>query len=151
MAHKKKAPMAFQPASAQIPSTFRFEFDSANRILLARFEGWFTDELVAEAYRTVRKYSILTDARAGIWDMSAVTEFAVSSQFIRDLANQEPAMPDAFNRPRVIVAPTPAGFGLARMFQIAGEHKRPLLKVVHTIDEALTVVHAQSPHFEPLD
>jgi len=107
--------------------------------------------LVTEAYRRLRQYSILTDALLGIWDLSAVAEFAVSGQFIRQLANQEPAMPNAFTRPRVIVAPSPVGFGLARMFQIAGENTRPLLSVVHTMEQALTVIRIPSPHFEALD
>jgi hypothetical protein len=37
------------------------------------------------------------------------------------------------------------------MFQIAGESTRPLLQVVRTVDEALTALGAQSPHFEPLE
>jgi hypothetical protein len=37
------------------------------------------------------------------------------------------------------------------MFQIAGESARPLLHVVRTVDEALTTLGAQSPHFEPVE
>ena len=84
---------------------FRFEFDSVNKILLLRFEGRLTDELLTELYWTVRRYSTATDASAGIWDLSPVTEFAVSPECIRDMANREPAMPDATRRPRFIVAP----------------------------------------------
>ncbi|MGO9576966.1 MAG: hypothetical protein ACLPTQ_21865 [Terriglobales bacterium] len=129
---------------------FRFEFDPANKILLMRFEGPLTDESLAELYRAIRTYSIATDARAGIWDYSSVTEIAVSAEHIRQLASQEPAMPDATRRPRIIVAPTAVGFGLSRMFQIAGESKRPLLRVVRTLDEAFAALDIQSPHFEPL-
>ena len=143
--------MALQPSNSWIPSTFRFEFDWTNRVLLARFEGQLTDELLGDSYRSIRKYSLLTDALLGIWDVSAVDEFAISSSFILALAEQEPAMPNAFTRPRVIVAPSQAGFGLGRMFQIAGEDKRPLLSVVRTMDEALTVIGIPSPHFELLD
>jgi hypothetical protein len=130
---------------------FRFEFDPANRILLGRFEGRLTDESLAEYYRAVRKYSTATDARASISEFSSASELALSSEFLHELANQEPAMPDGFMRPRFIVAPTAVGFGLARMFQIEGEHTRPLLEVVHTMDEALAALGIQSPHFEPLE
>jgi hypothetical protein len=130
---------------------FRFEFDPGNKILLARFEGRLTDESVEESYRAIRRYSTATDARAGIWDYSSVTEFAMSSALIRQLADEEPAMPNATTRPRIIVVPATAGFGLARMFQIMGEQKRPLLRVVHTLDEALAALGVQSQHFEPLD
>jgi hypothetical protein len=129
---------------------FRFEFDPVNKILLARSEGRLTDESLAELYQAIRKYATVTDARAGIWDLSSVSEFAVTSEFVRELAGQEPAMPDANNRPRFIVAPNTLEFGLSRMFQILGESTRPLLKVVHTLDEALAALGTPSPHFEPL-
>ena len=130
---------------------FRFEFDAANKILLMRFEGRLTDESLAELYRAARKYSAATDASVGIFDSSPVTEFAVSNDAIRALARQEPAMPDAFRRPRFIVAPSKVGFGLARMFQMLGEPTRPLLSVVRTMDEVLAAIGIQSPHFEPLE
>jgi hypothetical protein len=130
---------------------FRFEFDPGNRILLMRLEGRLTDELLAECYEAIRKYSTTTDARIGIWDLSSVTEFAVSNEFVRQLASQEPAMPDVARRPRIICVAGTVGFGLARMFQIMGEPTRPLLKVVHNLDEALATLGVQSPHFGPLE
>jgi hypothetical protein len=130
---------------------FRFEFDPVNKILLVRVDGRQTDESIAECYRAIREYSTATDASAGIWDFSPTTEFAVSAEFIRQLARQEPAMPDATKRPRILVLPKPAVFGLGRMFQLVGENKRPLLHVVHTMDEALAALGIQSAHFEPLE
>jgi hypothetical protein len=129
---------------------FRFEFDTANKILLARFDGILTDELLAEFYKATRKYSTATDASAGVVDFSSVTEFAVSSELLRQLGRAEPAMPDATRRPRIIVAPQTHAYGLFRMFQLTGEDTRPLLTVVHTMDEAFAVLGVQSSHFEPL-
>jgi hypothetical protein len=54
---------------------FRFEFDPLNKILLGRFEGRLTNESAAEFYGAVRKFVTMTDASAGIWDLSSVTEF----------------------------------------------------------------------------
>jgi hypothetical protein len=130
---------------------FRFEFDPANKLLVGRFEGKLTDESLSEFLRAIRRYSTTTDARLGIADYSAVTEFAVTSEFIRYIANNEPAMPDATKRPRVVVFPATAGFGIGRMFQIMAEPKNPLLKVVHTMNEALAELGVQSPCFEPLE
>src|ERR1700687_4419452 len=113
---------------------FRFEFDPANKILVARSEGRLTNESLAELYEAIRSYSTPTDARAGIWDLSSVTDFAATSDFVRELASQKPAMPDASNRPRFIVAPNALEFGLSRMFQIA-----------------LAALGVQSPQFEPLN
>jgi len=129
----------------------RFEFDSVNKILLGRFEGRLTEESAAEIYEAVRKYSTATDASAGIWDFSSVTKFELSSEFIRELAKREPAMPNATKRPRFIVVPNTFGFGLMRMFQIMGERTRPALKVVYTLDEAFADLGVQSPHFESLE
>lgn len=79
----------------EIPYRFRFELDPVNKILLLRVEGRLTNESLTECYWAVRKYSTETDASAGIWDFSSITEFAVSPELIYDLAYREPAMPDA--------------------------------------------------------
>ena len=128
----------------------RFEFDPVNKILLLRREGRLTDESMAESRKAIQKYWAATDPSAGIDDFSEVTEFALSTEFIRHLADQEQAG-DANRHTRVIVAPAPAVFGVARMFQILGERKRPDLHVVHTLDEAFAALGVQAPHFEPLE
>jgi hypothetical protein len=130
---------------------FRFEFDPAKKILLARFEGRITDESFVEFYDAIRKYSAATDASAGVADLSSVTEFALSAEGIRKLAEREPAMKDHPRGDRIIVAPSVVGFGLMRMFQILGEPTRPLLQVFHTLDEAFAALGVQSSDFEPLD
>jgi hypothetical protein len=129
---------------------FRFEIDYANRILLLRVEGQLSDQLLAECYAAIRKYSVSTDARMAIFDLSTVSQFTVSSEFVRQIAKREAAMPDATRRLRIIAVENPTGFGLARMFQIVGENDRPMLKVVRTIDHALVALGLQTPHFEPL-
>ena len=129
---------------------FRFEFDSVNKILLVRVEGPLTDQSLADCYAAIREYSVATDARMGIFELSGVTRYDVSSEFIRQLARREPAMPDATQRLRIIVIEDTAGYGLARMFQILGEQARPKLQVVRSLDAALAVLGIQSPHFEPL-
>jgi hypothetical protein len=129
---------------------YRFEFDPVNKILLGRFDGCIADESLAEFYRTGLKHWAATDASAAITDYTSATEWAVSHEFIRALANEEPAVADPAERPRVVVAPTAVGFGISRMFQIVGEPKRPRFKVVRTMDEAFAELGVKSPHFEPL-
>ena len=128
----------------------RFEFDQVNKILLFRVDGQLTDELLGEVYRAIRRYSIATSAAAVIFDLSGVTKFVVSSEFVRRLAQGAPAIPDA-ERPRVVVAPQTDGFGLVRMFQLAGEQTRPKFSAVKTMDEALRILQAKSPEFKPID
>jgi hypothetical protein len=129
---------------------YRFEFDPVNKILLLRVEGRVTDESLKEGYWAVRKYTTSTNAKAGIWDLSSVTDFAVSPEFIRRVSDWGPAMPDATRRPRFIVAPPTFGQGISRMVEIAQEPGNPLFKIVLSVDEALAALGIQSPHFEPL-
>jgi hypothetical protein len=130
---------------------FHFEFDSANKILLARFEGQLTNEAAEEYHDALGKNWRETNPHAGIWDLSRVTNFVVASDFLRSLAKRKPITPGLTDHPRFVVVPAAAGYGLMRMFQIAGESERPLLHVVRTVDEALAALGAQSAHFEPLD
>ena len=130
---------------------FRFEFDPVNKILLARFEGQLTNESAAEYHDALGKNWRATDARAGIWDLTAASDFAVDSEFLRSLAKRKPVTPRLTNYPRFIVVPVTTGYGLMRMFQIAGESARPLLHVVRTVEEALTQLGVQSARFEPLE
>jgi hypothetical protein len=139
-----------QFAHPELPNNLRFDFDPVNKILLIRVDGRITDTLLAQIYQVGRRYSLATDAKVAIVDFSSVTEFLISAQLISRLAHQEPAMPHAAERPRFIVAPQTHAFGLFRMFQLMGEPRRPLLQVVHTLDEAFAALGVQSPHFEPL-
>src|ERR1017187_3908543 len=84
---------------------FRFEFDQVHRILLVRFEGRVTEELIAECYRATPKYSTTTGARACILDFSSATELALSSDFLHALA-LEPVLPAGLLRHCFIIAPT---------------------------------------------
>src|SRR5579863_9782456 len=128
---------------------FRFEFDAEHKILMMRFEGRLTNESLAEVYQAIRNYANATNPSAGIWDFSSVTEFSVSSEFIRHIASLEPGTPEPTRR-RFIVVRHSLGFGLARMFGIVRERRNPLLKVVYTLDEALKELGVPSPRFEPL-
>jgi hypothetical protein len=129
---------------------FRFEFDPVNKILLARFEGPLTNQSAAEYHDALGKNWRATDARAGIWDLSGVTEFVANADFLRDLAKRKPITPGLTNYPRFIVVQETAGYGLMRMFQIAGESARPSLHVVRTVDEALKALSTQLPNFKPI-
>jgi hypothetical protein len=126
-----------------------FEFDARNRVLLLRAEGLFTEELVRNNQASMRKYSTATDARVGIFDLSGVTEFVLSTPFIRSLAKEAPSMSASY--PLIIVVPSTHGFGLSRMFQSLGDQTRPLLQVVRTMEEALSTLTVPSTHFEPLN
>lgn len=128
----------------------RYEFDKDHQVLLVYLDGRLSEESLGSLSQTGEKYFAATKPRAEIIDCSGVTEFALSSERIRQLAAQQ-LTPDVANRRRVIIVPTVHSFGLARMYQITGERNRPLISVVRTMSEALTALNITSPRFEPLD
>ena len=130
---------------------FQFEWDRENKILLMRYlEKRLTDESLAEVYKALREYAIATEPHAAIMDFTAAIQVDLSTGFIRQLALEEPAVPHAAKRGRVVVFPSDAGFAIARMFQTLGVATRPLLHVVRSFDQALEDFGVDSAQFEPL-
>jgi hypothetical protein len=72
------------------------------------FYQWFERELIA------------SDARASICDLTFVTDLAVSSAFLRNLAQRQPIMLEAAS-PHILVVPTTVVYGMMRIYQIVGE------------------------------
>src|SRR5580658_7381070 len=116
---------------------FEFEFDSKNKILLARFEGQLTNEGAVEYHDALGRNWRATGARAGIWELSAATEFSVSSGFLRNLAERNPITARVIDHASIIGVVGDAGYGLMRMFQISAEQRLPLQDVVRSVEEAL--------------
>jgi hypothetical protein len=94
-----------------LTTRFRAEFDQETKILLIRVAGRLTDESMTELDEASRKYSTTTGAKVGIVDLSSVTEFALSTEFIRQRARQKPSTAV----PCIVVAPQAYAFGLFRM------------------------------------
>jgi hypothetical protein len=128
---------------------YHFEFDSTHRILRCQLEGRITDEELRGYYRDAERYATRTDPLAGILDMSGVTSLEVSPEAVRELARLPPAMPNP-SRPRVLIATSPAVFGVARMFELQGQATRPNLHVVHSEKEALAILGVTQTRFEPI-
>ena len=127
-----------------------FEFDPVNGILRGRIEGPVTDQSIKEFYGRAGQYVARVHPRGGLMDFSGVTSFDVSSETIRQLAHQAPALPDPA-LPRVVIAPSGLTYGLLRMFQAVGGSTRPNLQVVRTQEEAYELLGLQAPRFEPLE
>jgi hypothetical protein len=128
---------------------YHFEFDSKNKVLLGKLEGHVTEQEFEEFYHTVTLYEATTKPHSGIADFTDVTRFDVRKEKLRGFAYAQPAFRDK-KRPRVVVAPAPSIYGLARMFQALGEETRPLLTIVHSLDEAYRELQLKTPRFEPL-
>jgi hypothetical protein len=127
-----------------------FEFDPENKLFRARLQGQITGAEAMEVYRTATALVPRVQPIASIWDMSEVTSLEVSADEVAALARTTPADPEP-DRFRIIVAPSPLAFGVARMFQAKGEGTRPRVRVVHTLAEACAVVGVSTPHFQPLE
>jgi hypothetical protein len=83
-------------------------------------------------------HSILTN----ICDFSTVTSFEVSASKVRQLAANEPLVPDG--NLRIIVAPQDLIFGYARMYEISGSNTRDHVHVVRTLAEAYRLLDVES-------
>lgn len=127
---------------------FVLEFDTRDNILRVNIEDRVTDAIASDLYATVARFAASHPGCREILDISAVTEFSVSSTVIRQLAASPPAFP--IESMRVFVAPQAHVYGMARMFQILGGEKRPNLHIVHTMDEAYRLLQVEAPEFSPV-
>jgi hypothetical protein len=130
--------------------SYSFYFDRQNKIVLARFTGRVTDDVLTEFQRAgARRIVATVDFRSTIIDFSDVDEFEVSAETARVLAWEDPIDPDS-SRPRIMVAPEDAVYGVCRIFASHGEDTRPNLHVVRSMEHAYAIVGVLKPKFEPL-
>ena len=127
---------------------YSFGFDSSQRVFLIRFDGQVTDEQMHEYYRAAYEPMKRLQPRASISDFSRVTDLQISPETVRRLAHSYIVMPAS--NARLVVAPSPHVYGLARMFQIEGEPKRTNLHVVTTLAEAFEFLGVQDLQFDPI-
>jgi hypothetical protein len=124
------------------------EFDSLNRILRGRFDGHVTDEELLEYCRESTAQIVSTNPQATVTDLSGVKAFDISPETIVELAEARPIAPDR-DPLRVIIAESPYVFGLARMFELAGQRSHPNVHVVHTHEEASAILGVEELQFKP--
>lgn len=128
--------------------SYQFDFDPIHRIARFRLEGHISDEDLREYYAAATRFAALTNPAGGLFDASGITSFDVSPKVVNELASLPPNIADQ-SAPRVVIAPAPAVYGMARMFEILGERTRPNLHIVHTEREALAILGVVNPRFEP--
>lgn len=128
----------------------RFEFDPVNKILVTRLEGELSDDLVVRTDAGMRKHLVEKSPQVHIVDCSAVSKFSLSGESIRSLARRPPAL-DGVSPRRFFVMPDVSSFGLARMFQIAGEPHYDSVTIARSMDEVFTTLAIKQPRFEPLE
>lgn len=109
--------------------------------------GIITDEIMSNADATVRRFLAHEGAQFGIFDYSAVTQFTVSSGYVRAVAQKKPAVPSM--KLRVAIAPRPAIYGMNRMYSILIDGKRSDFQIVHTMREAEDLIGLGTLTFSP--
>src|SRR5690242_14773615 len=128
---------------------FRFEFDPLNKILITWVEGELTDDLIRKVDAGMRKRLVEKVPSVHIVECSSITKFSMSSESVRYLARREPALQGNGCR-RFFVMPSTVGFGIARMFQLAGEPHYDSMMILRSLDEVFTALAIEPPQFEPL-
>jgi hypothetical protein len=113
-------------------------------------EGELTDELVRKADVGIRKHLSEKNPLVHIVECSSVTKFSMSAESVRYLARREPEL-KGVNCRRFFVMPTTVGFGLARMFQIAGDPHYESVTIVRSFDEVQPMLNVGPLQFEPLE
>jgi hypothetical protein len=133
---------------APLTTSLRIEFDQVNKISLIRVEGLLTEESLGTLYQVNREHCSVSNARVAIVDLSSVSDGTLSSGFVQRLVDQKSAKADV-KCLCFIVAPEEYVYALCRMFQLWGQSRRPLLQVVHTLDEVFAAIGIRSSSFEP--
>jgi hypothetical protein len=126
---------------------FKFEFDSAHRILRARFERLVTDDELTEFYQLAGHYAARMTPSAGIADFFAVARFQVLPATVRKLAESPPAISNP-QVPRFIVAPCHHAFGLWQLFELYGNKTRPNLYIVRATEDVWKILNVRGLRFE---
>jgi len=121
------------------------DLDPTHRVLRTTVTTAVTDESFQEIYRSVARLSATGGPYASILDLSQVVDFPVSPETIRVFAATSPAVPG--ERPRVMVAPQSALYGLARMFELHRDSMGGQLQVLHSMDEAYDLLKVSPQDF----
>lgn len=126
-----------------------FDFDSSLKLLRTVCRGEFNDEVLRLSARKARELAVRLHPTMGITDMRDV-EMHVSPEAARAAAHQNIAK--AQNIPRVVVAPDNVAFGMARLYQMTDQEKRPSFQVVRTMEDAYRILGISSePKYDMRD
>jgi hypothetical protein len=121
------------------------DLDPTHRVLRITVTTILTDEAFKEIYRTIQRLASRGGPYAAIMDLSQVVDFPISADTIRAFAATAPAVPAG--RPRVVVAPRPALYGLSRMFELHRDSMGGQFHVVQSMDEAYDLLKVTSQDF----
>lgn len=127
--------------------SYRIEFDAKNNVLLLTFQNILTESLIIEADAAVADFvKGNSGVKSAIFDFTDIQDSQVTGAFAKNLVNLR--IGNLTGKPRFIVAPQPALFGLSRMFQMHNESAGDkLLTVVRSRSEASKLLGVESLQF----
>ncbi len=124
------------------------KFAEKNRTILLAFQNVVTEASFLEAAAAARSFVLANPVDGIIVDFSGIQRLDVSAAFIRKFVDSFPIVSPA--TPRAVVAPQPAVYGIARMFQTLRESKGGVPSIVRTLDEAYKLLGLAMPEFKPV-
>jgi hypothetical protein len=111
--------------------------DSRRKLVVTTYAGLVTDHDVARQISEIARNAPYDDEYRAITDFTQVTQFEISSEQIRSVAESRSPLERA---QRVMVAPSDEAYGTSRMFQMLAGRTRPNISVVRTLEEAYKVL-----------
>jgi hypothetical protein len=119
--------------------------DAKHRVLLITFGKRVTKETYLSAYDAAKHAVAARGPCSLIADFSAVENFDLSTDFLREIGTMAPAVPAGMGR--VVVAPQPVVYGSSRIVETLRSETIAAVKVVRTIDEAYAAFGTQESDF----
>ncbi len=123
----------------------RIDFEIRRQVVLLSFFGVVTNDSflagLSEGIGFVRTQGM----EGAIIDLSKTEAFQVSMDFMRDYVNAREIV--APTKPRTVVAPQPAIYGMFRVFGVHAESSRVFPRLVRTMAEACELLKLDSPVF----
>jgi hypothetical protein len=126
---------------------FQLLFDAKHKVLLARFDGLVTPEVVQAMAAAARVFAEREGPCPAIADFSTVARFDLAPDFIRSFAQAPPVM---VGHKRVLVAPADDVFGSLRMYEMhqSADGDEPI--VVRSLARAYDILGIAGPDFQPV-
>jgi len=111
--------------------------DRERKLVVTSYSGEVNDADVARQISEIQRSAPFDSEYSAITDFSGVTQFNISLDQIRQVAETESPLAKS---KRVMVAPTDVAYGTSRMFQALSSNTRPKITVVRTLAEAYQVL-----------
>lgn len=126
-----------------------FEIDLEHRLVRSRAWGVLVDADLAATQQALRTAPGFEPDFCQLYDFREVTQIKLTAPFLRRLAKQSPFARDAR---RAVVVSSDVAFGMARMYELAGNRDPNRFRIFRTCEEAIDWLgeDARPPHTTPI-